>query len=174
VKLAQGFYVRSVGRGVVPSLRVPCDLTTSRTTGKTIGVLLRDYGYVDAEGVEHWSLKGMPFDGLSIPRVLWRVAGHPWGKYLRAAIPHDEHCYLAGSLAPGEERNLVRARGDALFAEACLWIDPGSPRVAWAFGAAVRMGARWSRNAEPEPYYRVDLEAAYAALGIEHMLRRAA
>lgn len=34
-------------------------------------------------------LAGFEFDGASIPRLAWRVIGHPWGEYLPAALPHD-------------------------------------------------------------------------------------
>lgn len=32
---------------------------------------------------------GYMTDGASIPRIAWRLVGHPWGPYLPAAVVHD-------------------------------------------------------------------------------------
>lgn len=43
----------------------------------------------------HWSgykirvKAGYRTDGASIPRLAWRLVGHPWAQYLPAAIVHD-------------------------------------------------------------------------------------
>lgn len=41
---------------------------------------------------EGWTIRvkaGYRTDGASIPRMAWRVVGHPWAQYLPAAIVHD-------------------------------------------------------------------------------------
>lgn len=53
--------------------------------------------------------KGYITDGASIPRFLWGIVGHPFGRYAQAAVVHDL-CY---------EKNLYsRKRSDEIFLEA--------------------------------------------------------
>lgn len=52
--------------------------------------LYEDYEYVHRDCFEITIKKGFHFDGASIPRLLWRVAGTPFtGKYTVAALMHD-------------------------------------------------------------------------------------
>lgn len=52
--------------------------------------------------------KGTKTDGASIPRILWRVVGHPLGEYCQAAVLHD-YLYQTGKV--------TRSRADELLYE---------------------------------------------------------
>ena len=61
---------------------------------RDIEVLLLDHGW------NIWELvipKGFVTDGASIPKVCWYFIGHPFGKYLKAALVHDYLCRQAKS-----------------------------------------------------------------------------
>jgi hypothetical protein len=176
--MSQGFYV-STRRGVVQAFAVPIEHTTQilgaypdgrPRLGDAMAVLNRDFCYVDARGIEHWALDGMPTDGISIPRLLWRCCGHPFGRYFMAAVIHDDGCYYANSLPPGNERDAARAMIDDLFGEMCLWLDPSAPRVAAMWRQAVKMGGRMSSRGAPQPYYATDLAEVYDSMKLRHML----
>ena len=174
----QGFYVQTRA-GLVPALAAPIEHTTQilgaypdgrPRLGDALAVLSRDFGYLDAGGRWHWALDGMPTDGISIPRLCWRIAGHPFGRYFRAALIHDDGCYYANSLPPGPDRDAARATIDDLFGEMCLFLAPDAPTTAAAWRQAVRIGGRMSRGAQAQPYYAADLPATYQRMRIEHML----
>jgi hypothetical protein len=42
--------------------------------------------------------KGFITDGASIPKICWTIIGHPFGKYLEAAVIHD-YLYYRGLLS---------------------------------------------------------------------------
>jgi hypothetical protein len=57
---------------------------------------------------------GFVFDGASIPRFFWRIAGHPMlPRYIAAAVVHD---YLYGLLGPYDNGyEMTRKEADLLF-----------------------------------------------------------
>ena len=60
-----------------------------RPDGETVAVLLSDLAYYTSIG---WITvpKGFQSDGCSMPRMFWRVFGHPFSMwFLREAILHD-------------------------------------------------------------------------------------
>ena len=83
---------------------------------------------------------GFTTDGGSIPRVFWRVAGHPLGDWLLAYLVHD--AFYASEYLP-------RSLADEIFLEILCWL--GAPRLirnaAWG---AVRGGglAVWKQHSE--------------------------
>lgn len=75
---------------------------------------------------------GFAFDGASIPRLLWRVCGHPMEvPRVAAALAHD--LLYAAQVCD-------RSTADAIYAEICRMVGMGSIRVSieksalWAFG----------------------------------------
>lgn len=76
-------------------------------------------------------LEGFVTDGASIPRVLWRIVGHPFqGRVLAPALVHD---------ALYQSESLPRAQADAIFRD--LLLANGVNKVkAWAMYWGVRMG----------------------------------
>jgi len=169
VPAVQGFYSRSAAH--LPwytAQTVPCAHVIGE--GHPYAILTRDFGYVAASGCMTIARIGMPFDGLTIPRLAWRLVGHPWGRYLPAGVIHDHLCYESASDFPGDERNRLRLAADCLFREACLWTVPDAPRAAWIFYRAVRAGALASRYADPAHTYIEDLAGTYRRLGLGHLL----
>jgi len=81
----------------------------------------------------YWFLirKGFVTDGASIPRMLWRIVGHPFmGKVLPAALVHD---------GLYQTEALPRAECDAIFRE--LLLANGVNKVkAWSMWVGVRIG----------------------------------
>jgi hypothetical protein len=76
------------------------------------------------------------FDGCSIPRIMWRVVGHPLqGDALPAGLIHD--ALYAAKLSP-------RATADAVFFELLMRYDNGRVK-SWVMYRAVRMfgGFAW-------------------------------
>lgn len=107
-------------------------------------VLQHDLHYVDARGHRHTAPRGTPTDGASIPRLFWRLAGHPFRSVvLPAAVLHDHYCVAAHRLkASGQEvaARTLRRMADSLFAEGCRWLGAGRVMSA-AYYAGVRCGA---------------------------------
>lgn len=103
----------------------------------------RDY-YCHAPG-EHWAVdiaRGYCSDGASIPRVLWRIVGHPWqGRAEPAAWVHDilyQSRAVPRHVADVAFRRLLRANGIG-------------PVKAWAMYRGVRLGGwRAYRNGTEE------------------------
>ena len=160
--LAQGFYLR-LGGEWVRALGVPV-LHLRGDAGK--GILMRDLVYIDEHGIPHFVGRGFPFDGISIPRALWRVAGHPWGGYLLAAVIHDAETADAQALPPGPARAALRLIADQGFPVMLHYLD--APRCVPAIWyGCVRAGslgpARW-RAACPD--WRKDLRAYYQYEGV--------
>lgn len=50
--------------------------------------------------------KGTKTDGASIPRLLWRVVGHPLGEYCQAAVLHD-YLYQTGIVSREKADDLL-------------------------------------------------------------------
>ena len=78
----QGFYVYDT-HGWEPARDIPMCFLIGKHASK-YAVMRRRFCYVDKQGVPHIVQIGFPFDGLTIPRLLWRVCGHPWGRNLAA------------------------------------------------------------------------------------------
>jgi hypothetical protein len=82
--------------------------------------------------------RGYSTDGASIPRLAWRVIGHPWAQYLPAAIVHD---------ILYETEVWKRDMADECFLDLMRWLEvPVLKRS--AMYRAVRMfgGATWRRH----------------------------
>jgi len=159
--ITQGFYVFD-SQGWEPARSVPCDHLLDYPK---YAVLRRDFAYVSRKGVPIVAEIGFAFDGLSKPRLVWRVAGHPWDRYLAAGVIHDHVCSLAESLPPGPERNRMRLHGDELFAE-CLEAMGASRVTVATWYRSVRLGAVAAQFRARSPDYRTDLGAYYACLGL--------
>lgn len=78
--------------------------------------LADDFTFHDTRRNRTWTAKaGMTFDGASIPRSLWTIAGSPYaGDYRRAAVVHDQACKDHPREGPG------RRDGDRMFMRACM------------------------------------------------------
>lgn len=81
---------------------------------------------------------GYVSDGASIPRIFWRVVGHPFGKYLPAAVVHD---------ALYETEMLDRKEADQCFRDLIKALPVSTWRRALMY-RAVRLGggARWNKH----------------------------
>jgi len=129
-------------------------------------ILRRDFAYVDKRGGVHIATIGFPFDGLSIPRILWRIAGNPFGTNLAAGVIHDVLCALANSRPPGKERDQIRAGADSLFAEMLEYLDNRQIVIGtWCWFVRAASLAVSRRKAHPD--YRTHLREYYQMLGIE-------
>lgn len=89
------------------------------------------------------------FDGASIPRVFWRLAGHPMlPRYLAAAVVHD---YLYGADLKETELQMTRKEVDLLFYD--MLREDG---VGWIKGNemyyAVRMGGGFAFRGSNNKY----------------------
>jgi Protein of unknown function (DUF1353)/Bacterial SH3 domain len=98
----------------------------------------RPFGYVDDTG-KRWETKaGLKTDGASIPRVLWSVVGSPFtGKYLPAAVIHDQFC---------ESKYRSWEATHNVFYEAMVanGVEKTQALIMWA--AVYRFGPRWTRD----------------------------
>lgn len=84
---------------------------------------------------------GFVTDGASVPRLLWRVVGHPMETpQIAAAVLHDWR-YSTG--------DVPRADADALFREDLAAVGVGFARR-WLFYFAVRLFGRRRYNNEPK------------------------
>lgn len=82
---------------------------------------------------------GFITDGASIPRLLWPILGHPWGRPGKAAVLHD---FLYRSGFPG----MTRARADGLFLEAMAVLEiPEVRRRIIYLGVRVGGWVPWNR-----------------------------
>jgi len=160
----QGFYVRDTN-GWERIRGVPLDHLYGKKAWKW-AVLRRDFCYVDKHGGVHVAYIGFPFNGLSIPRLLWRVCGHPWGINLAAGVIHDILRAMAHSLPPGERRDELCLHGDMLFAEMLEFIG-NCKVVERAWYRAVRLGSWQTRNKPQTPDYATDLQAYYKCVGLD-------
>lgn len=71
-------------------------------------MLLSDVWYLFPDGRILYIKKGFIFDGASVPRVAWRVIGHPLDhEFIRSALPHD--ALFAAQLLPKEQADDVFA-----------------------------------------------------------------
>lgn len=75
------------------------------------------------------------FDGASIPRIFWRVIGHPWGEYREAACVHD-WLYSDGHIAHPE---IERKQADQIFRRIMLEVGISRRKAAIMY-RAVRIG----------------------------------
>jgi hypothetical protein len=157
----QGFYAR-VSHEWRPALGVPC-LHLAAPHDK-YAILMRDFCYVNRRGEPRVAKEGFPFNGISIPRPLWRVAGHPWGRNLPAATIHDFECAIAQSLPPGDERAALRLRADGEFRE-CLELIPNPSVVPPTWFCCVRIGSRAASRQKVTPDFRLDPESYYRSCG---------
>lgn len=117
--------------------------------------LCQDY-HLTARGVTVYVRAGFVTDGASIPRLLWRVAGHPMnGDYLGPAIIHD---------ALYRRQECERDEADAIFRQ--LLRDNGVNRVkAAAIHAAVRLAGKlaWNHNRPRRQQYWAQVEVVHHA-----------
>jgi hypothetical protein len=87
---------------------------------------------------------GFKTDGASIPRLFWRVVGHPWGHFLPAAVFHD---------LLYETERFPRPQADRCFLDLLEALD-----VPWvqrhAMYASVRLGGgvSWTRHSDESIY----------------------
>lgn len=88
--------------------------------------------------------KGFITDGASIPKVCWTIIGHPFGRYLEAAVIHD-FLYFEGTL--------TRKECDKVFLEAMKELKVFALQR-WVMYKGVRMwgwlGWRCHRKREKE------------------------
>ena len=114
--------------------------------------------YWDILGVEHGARVGMPFDGLTIPRFFWRLAGPPMRTpLLQAGAVHDDYCFRALALPAGPGRDALRLEGDRLFREMVSVLGAGGFE-AWYLFRSVRVGAWDARNDPVRPHYIEEYE----------------
>lgn len=119
-------------------------LHLSFTPGKKNAYLERDFWYIDNKGRKHLVRKSMVSDGLSIPRMFYRIIDPPFqSKFLCAGIVHDRICNDARDVwnaGNKEEARQLRKDGDELFYEMLLFLK--CPKwKAWLMFKAVRVGA---------------------------------
>jgi len=91
---------------------------------------------------------GLRFDGASIPRLFWRVIGHPLqGLMLPAAVIHDA-LYLA------QIPEIGRKTADRMFYELCQVNQVGKLK-SWLAWRAVRLAGwmPWNRRTDAERSY---------------------
>lgn len=156
----QGFYVAGIQAN-----GVPLSVITPNEHGKVYAVLTRDLVYIDASDRSHIAHRGMLTDGLTVPRVLWRIVGPPFRhKYLMSAIIHDHYCYKSLSIEPGEHRNALRSAADRLWLEMCQYQGVG-----WVQGQAlyraVRLGSFASQFRGRLPDYQHEYNRFYRQHG---------
>ena len=111
------------------------------------GVLLSAPTWIDKDGVEWPPLIGGPCDGGSIPRLFWRLIGHPYNpRYLAAYASHDSDCerariiYETGDLTAGYDYRLAT---DRRFYDQLRWLGASRPYAAAKY-RAVRLNADWN------------------------------
>lgn len=160
--MTQGFYLARR-----PALYVP--LWHVIGSDQAISLLSRRWVYVDGDGKIHRASPGMPTDGVSIPRTFWRVAGHPYGRWLPIAVIHDHYCYKALVVPPGPERNALRSSADRVFWDGCKYLRPDQPAVTWVLYRAVRTGSLATRFAATWPDYEHQPYEFYERLDLGHM-----
>lgn len=105
--------------------------------------------------------KGFVFDGASIPRLLWRLCGHPLEvPRIAAALAHD---WLYASHA------VDRATADAIYREICRMVGIGWLRRGVEYGALRLFGDAAFRAHGPNDQYSANqlgsLEITSKALG---------
>ncbi len=107
-------------------------------------ILLDDIVYTDSNGRDHVVRSGFHTDGASIPRVMWRLVGHPFmRKHLPASVTHDAYYAKLRDIPDKKAREALRLSADQLFLEMLKHLG-----VSWwrrkAMYRAVRVGGRWA------------------------------
>lgn len=101
--------------------------------GNTLAMVMTTFRFLDIVPADYEEVsvpKGFIFDGASIPRMLWRIAGHPFtAKYITAACVHD-YLYSTGKV--------TRKTADKMFLCLLLAYDV-SPLFALMMYYAVRV-----------------------------------
>lgn len=106
-------------------------MVTLPVGGETFATLRQDWR-VDVLGVSYCVPNGTRTDGASIPRMLWRVCGHPLqSPRVYAALVHD---WLYSADGPG----VTRAEADSVYRELLIRFGWGKTR-AWVEWAALRV-----------------------------------
>jgi hypothetical protein len=83
---------------------------------------------------------GYSTDGASIPRLAWRLIGHPWGQYLPAAIVHD---------ILYETEIWDREMADQCFRDLMQWLEVPAWRRALMYRAVRTFGGpTWAKHTE--------------------------
>lgn len=82
--------------------------------------------------------RGYSTDGASIPRLAWRLIGHPWAQYLPAAIVHD---------VLYEAEVWDRKMADDCFRDLMAWLEVPAIKRATMY-RAVRLfgGPTWDKH----------------------------
>lgn len=84
--------------------------------------------------------EGYPFDGATIPRIVWSVIGHPFEpRFLLAAAVHDWYCERAAETRDYQ----LRVIGDAVFFALLRRTGVGWLKRSSMYGA-VRVYGLWS------------------------------
>lgn len=128
----------AVSRWSVPAVRLPLYAGEG-------AVLLQDWDVV----IGGWMFtvpRGTETDGASIPRLLWRVCGHPLqAPRVYAALAHD---YLYGGGGPPE---VTRADADTIYRELLVSLGWGKAK-AWTEYLALRMfgASHWTKRKNKE------------------------
>lgn len=117
-------------------------LSIERAVKKGYWRLIKPLVYIDERGVQWTVPAGFETDGASIPRLFWRVVGHPMSDYLESAVVHD-YLYSCGIV--------TRERADEMFEKAMQ-----SQGIGWtrrnAMWSAVRVGGRWAYKKKQEDF----------------------
>lgn len=106
--------------------------------------LLKLYSYIDPAGGRWDAPAGTVSDGASIPRIVWSIAGDPWGAdYRNAAIIHDVACKKKDR--PWETVHLT-------FYYAMLAAGVSETRARIMYSAVYNFGPRWGIDAKGQRY----------------------
>lgn len=106
--------------------------------GGTVVMILRDIAYTTAELGPVVVPRGFESDGCSMPRLFWRMFGHPFDmRYLREAVLHDWlYRYQPCS----------RKTADRIFRSALVGRVGHIRRWAIYWGLRIGGGPAWRRN----------------------------
>lgn len=80
----------------------------SNPNGRPTFLLLKDFSFLDPNGLSWVVPEGWEVDGASIPKFAWSIVGGPLsGKYLHASIIHDRYCDTKTRTAHDTHRNFL-------------------------------------------------------------------
>ena len=129
--------------GIPVSFRDPY-LSEEMFFGKvdTVAELLENFTFEIFPGTWIEVPKGFVTDGASIPRLVWTLVGHPFGKYFNAAIAHDWLCrhsqdYEDRCTADAAFRGLLKKDGVGYWRRLTMY-------------RALEIAARWEWRVTPE------------------------
>lgn len=103
-----------------------------------VDLLLEEFRFIDRDGRTWTACEGLPWDGASIPRALWTVAGSPKvGCHKLASIVHDEY------YKHRREHGYTRKEVDRMFYDACRAKGVGRAKAKSMYYALRWFGQRW-------------------------------